>query len=200
MGRNSNFERNASKPLLGSDSATEDVSSVKQVQLFDETSMLEMKKSLCEGYITLLSGGGALILEQPRPQKKSKKGRTKKESRHNDPAVVLAFAALTTGNVIDACFGISMSSKHQKNISHVLQRIKDVKNALYDVNDKNHRACAVAVAAYQSAFGTIVEMHNKLDKLGFFSKCFKEGKIRKNAGKKLHSDFLPLERILADSK
>jgi len=186
MGKSS-FETNASKPLLVSDNKT-DVGdgSFKHVQLFDELSMMEMKKSLCEGYITLLSGG-ASAPEQPLSKQSKKK-------QQQDPAVVLAFASLTTGNVIDACFGVTMASKKSQ---HVQQLIKDAKNALENASDADARVSAVAVYAYLTAFKTVTDMTTKIDKLNFFTKCFSEGKIRKKASQKLREDFASLEQIIA---
>ena len=183
----SDFKKNASKPLL--DNGTDTTGSFKRVQLYDELSMMEMKKSLCEGYVTLLTGG-AHVPEQPRSGKKSK-------SKKEDESILLAFAALTTGNVVDACFGVTMASKKSKRVE---QLIKDAKNALHDAYDTNGRVAAVATEAYKKAFHTVIDMNTKIDKLNFFTKCFSEGKIRKNASQKLAEHFLTLEQMIADTK
>jgi len=181
------------KPLLMSDTDTDVGGSFKHVQLYDDIVMLEMKKTLCQGYTTLLTGG-LPVPEQPR-KKKNKKGTRTKEA--DDPAVVLAFAALTTGNVIDACFGVTMASKPSAN---TVQLIKDAKSALFAADDASENAANIAVGAYKAAFKTIIAMNEKLDKLNFFTRCFKEGKIRKKTSKQLEADFYMLEQIVADNK
>ena len=184
------------KPLL-SDSDT-DVGggslNKQEIQLYDDAIMLQMKKTICQGYITLLTGG-IPIPEQAPKKKKSKKAKRSKDG--DDPAVVLAFAALTTGNVIDVCFGVTMASKPSPT---VVSLIKDAKRALFAADDASENAAKLAVEAYRAAFQTIIRMNDKLDKLNIFTKCFNEGKIRKQTSKQLEADFYMLEQILADNK
>lgn len=183
------------KPLLVSDTDTDVGGSFKHVQLYDDMVMLEMKKTLCQGYIVLLTGG-LPVPEQPRKKKKkNKKGQRVKEA--DDPGIVLAFAALTTGNVIDACFGVTMASKPS---ARTVQLIKDAKSALFAADDASENAAKIAVEAYKAAFQTVIAMHARLDKLNFLTKCFHEGKIRKRTCKQLESDFYMLEQIVADNK
>ena len=182
-------------PLLSDTDTDVGGRSLKQeIQLYDDLAMLQMKKSLCQGYIILLTGG-VPPPEQPLKKKKNKKGKRCKDA--DDPAVVVAFAALTTGNVIDACFGVTMASKPSP---QVVSLIKEAKSALFAADDASENAAKLGVDAYKAAFQTIVRMHDKLAKLNFFTKCFNEGKIRNQASKQLESDFYMLEQIVADNK
>jgi len=196
MGKSAHQKKSAggtSKPLLTTlDNDTDIGGSFKHVQLYDDMAMMEMKTSICQGYITLLTGGIPLP-EQPKKKKNKKKGADAVE----DPSVVLAFASLTTGNVIDACFGVSMSNKGS---AHVQQLIKETKAALFAANDASERAPSTAVDAYKAAFKTVIDMNKAIDKLNFFTRCLNEGKLRKRACKQLELDFAALAQIVADNK
>lgn len=183
------------QPLLSDSDTDVGGGSLKQeIQLYDDAVMLQMKKAICQGYMTLLTGG-IPVPEQPLKKKRNKKGKRSKDT--DDPAVVLAFAALTTGNVIDACFGVTMASKPS---ATVISLIKEAKRAMFAADDANENAAKLAVEAYRAAFQTIIRMNEKLDKLNVFTRCFNEGKIRKQTSKKLSSDFYMLEQILAGNK
>ena len=71
-------------PLLSDTDTDVGGRSLKQeIQLYDDLAMLQMKKSLCQGYIILLTGG-VPPPEQPLKKKKNKKGKRCKDA--DDPA------------------------------------------------------------------------------------------------------------------
>jgi hypothetical protein len=180
MGK-SMFKRDTSRPLLlADDSSTGVGGSSKNVPLYEPTAMLEMKSSICQGYITLLTGA----CEQA-------KGENVKEAR--EKALTLAFASLADGNVIDACFGMRISSKEN---SFARTLIKEAKSAIDEAVMSNERIERVAVEAYKNGFQTVISMNKELKKLNIFTACFLEKKIRRKAAAKLENDFLQLEQAV----
>lgn len=177
------FKRDGSRPLLlvGDDSSTGVGGSNKNVPLYDPVAMLELKSSLCEGYITLLTGA-------------CEQARVKNDREAREKALTLAFASLADGNVVDACFGMRISSKANSQTANL---IKEAKIAIDEATNSNDRVECVAVEAYKNGFKTVIEMNTKLDKLNIFTACFFEKKIRKKATAKLENDFLQLEQAVA---
>lgn len=176
------FRRDASRPLLLSDDSSTGVGgSSKHVPLYDPLAMMQLNSSICQGYITLLTGA----CEQ------AKGGGNDKEAR--EKALMLAFASLADGNVIDVCFGMRLSSKEN---SFATTLIKEAKSAIDETVTSNERIERVAVDAYKSAFQTVIDMNKKLDKLNIFTACFLEKKIRRKTTAKLENDFLQLEQAV----
>jgi hypothetical protein len=160
------------------------------IKLYDASVMLELPKSVCEGYVTLLTGGAAA--EQP----------TQRQTRADDndkeqAALPLAYAALTGGNVIDACFGArpgSSTAQQAKTLSTTLT--KEAKDKLDQVAEDDERVEKIAVAAYLQAFRTIIKMHKDIAKLNIITACFCTKKIRTKATAQLAIDFYQLEQAL----
>lgn len=176
------FCRDASRPLLLSDESSTGVGGcTKKVPLYDPVAMMELKSSICQGYLTLLSG----------TSERAKSG-DDKETRER--AMELAYASLADGNVIDACFGMRIASKEN---SFATTSIKEAKNAIDEAATSSERVERVAVEAYKSGFQTVIETNSRLDKLNIFTACFLEKKIRRKATSKLENDFLQLEQAIA---
>ncbi|CAJ1931892.1 unnamed protein product [Cylindrotheca closterium] len=76
-------------------------------KLYDAESMMEIEKSVAQGYITLLGGN---------------------QDADADPA--LSFMALTQGNVIDACFGVSSASMSRGEVTPNMQAARAAKALL----------------------------------------------------------------------
>lgn len=165
--------------LLEDETSTNANLQEKRVVLYDPDAMIEMKSALCQGYLTLLTGA----CEQSK-----RKGQVADES-----AMTLAFLSLTNGNVVDACFGSSVSSKPSDQVKEL---IKEAKDAIDDAAHNNERVERIAVSSYKKAFETVVDQNKKLEKLNIITACFCEKKIRLNAVTQLHQDFRPLEQAI----
>jgi hypothetical protein len=175
------FKRDGHRPLLlGDDSSTGIGGSSKNVLLYDTVAMLDLKSSICEGYITLLTGS-------------CEQAKVKNDREEREKAFTLAFASLADGNVVDACFGMRISSK-ENNFTTTL--IKEAKSAIDEAANFNERSERIAVEAYKNGFKTVIEMNTKLDKLNIFTACFLEKKIRNKATAKLENNFLQLEQAI----
>lgn len=152
--------------------------------LYDPMAMLELSSTFCQGYITLLSAGKAS--EQPQKQRVN-------ESSYSH--IELAFAAIVDGNVVDACFGVRVSSK--KNAS-TEKRIKEVKEMIAELvnssTDDDENLEELAVLAYLTAFQSIVQMHSKLKQLNMILKCFCTKRVRNRTLRTLQKCFHPLQQ------
>jgi hypothetical protein len=156
------------------------------IRLYDSAVLLELPTSVCKGYVTLLTGGDSP--EQARTSAKI----------DDDKALTLAYASLTGGNVIDACFGARPgSSKESRTFAATLT--KEAKEKLDQITDDDERVEKIAVEAYLAAFQTVINMHNDISKLNFITACFCTKKIRNKAVKKLETDFFELEQALNNS-
>jgi hypothetical protein len=156
------------------------------IKLYDPSVMLELPKSVCEGYVTLLTGGATA--EQPAQRRRA-------DDEKEEAALPLAYAALTGGNVIDACFGARPGSPTQaRTFSTTLT--KEAKEKLDKVAEDDERVEKIAVAAYLQAFRTIIKMHNDIAKLNIITACFCTKKIRTKATTQLAMDFSKLEQAL----
>lgn len=153
--------------------------------LYDKASLLNVTSSMAHGYIVLLGG----IQEQS-----ASKG--KKKKKVNDSSIDLAFAALVDGNVVDACFGITSSSKRSSSAAGVSKEIKEV---LRHVVDKNESVKKIAVEAYRNAFRVVVSFEEKVKKLNFFTFCLKYGKLQRDAECALKEAFENLEDAIKNN-
>lgn len=164
------------------------------IVLYDPNSMLELSASLCQGYVTLLSAGKA--------SEQAKGG----NSDNNDNNTELAYAAITDGNVIDVCFGVVSFSSASKATASTMQRIKDVKEIIDDLvnSDLNNNNDGdeitlegMVVRAYCTSFQNIIQMHDRMKRLNFITKCFCYQRIRHQTMQSIRENFHPLQQKLA---
>ena len=155
--------------------------------LYDPSAMLDLDAQMAQGFAIILTGA-------PQVQEQSRK--TKKTLTRQ--AVMLGFAALTDGNVVDASFGVRHA--HGANVSEKgKQQIKDVKNALSNGQDSNDQIPLIAVTAYSQAFQIIAIFRKEVDEMNFITKCFKYGSVQNAAQEALQKTFEPLQEALAES-
>jgi hypothetical protein len=158
-----------------------------QPLLYDPMAMLELSSAVCQGYIALLSAGKAG--EQP-----LKGGVNESTYSH----IELAYAAVVDGNVIDACFGVRVSSKKnastEKRIKEVKELIDELVNSASDDGDNMEE---MVVLAYVTAFQSIVQMHSKLKQLNMILKCFCTKRVRNRTFQSLQKCFHPLQQHIA---
>jgi hypothetical protein len=154
--------------------------------LYEPSAMLELDAQMAQGYAILLTGAQEQSL------------RTKKHAGPSRQTIMLGFAAMTDGNVVEACFGVRQA--HGSSASDTVKRdIKNVKNALSEAQQSDNKIALVAVTAYAQAFQVIAAFRSELDKMNFITKCFRYGGIRNNALEALQKCFAPLQEALAAS-
>ena len=173
------FRNTAEQPLLLNDESSTGAGFQNQgIRLYEPSVMMEMKASIAQGYLTLLTGG--------RDEKSGSRKVADEETK------ALAFAALSSGNVIDVCFGATNNG--QPSFAGTLS--KECKDAIDKATLSDERLEQVAVEAYKDAFRTVVEMNKKLSKLNIFTACFCTRGIRSKAEVGLENSFSPLEQAI----
>lgn len=149
------------------------------IQLYDPASLMEMDLARAQGYAILLQGSA----EPPRPG-----GTPSKQT------ILLAFSALTDGNVIDACFGTLQPKEASE---QALRKVKDVKRILGDASDTRNFP-AVAVKAYSGAFRVVLKYKTAANKLNFITRCFFYSGIKKTAIQELAESFAELQKVISE--
>jgi hypothetical protein len=163
--------------------------SKKHIQFYDPDSILHIISSVARGYVIILAGG------IPTERALDRKGRIIKDGNsaatEKTDAIVLGFLALTEGNVIDTCFGVSLTNniKGSLGMKHV-QEIKDVLVASADADDSIRN---LAVLTYRGGFEIILEYQEKLRELNCFTRCFQYRRVVRDAREALEMAFAELE-------
>ncbi|MGK3740832.1 MAG: hypothetical protein ACI90V_007682 [Bacillariaceae sp.] len=177
-------------------------------KLYDAESIMTVKGSVANGYVVLLKGS------PPTPEKKQsnnmkKKNKNKKKSNENNNNNnnidnnnndALAFMALTSGNVLDACFGVTSATRRNADITPACHRVNDAKNLLEDRDLTSDSFRRTAVAAYCDAFQVIIVHNEKMNKLNCITRCFKSSKIRRQTEEDLRIAFSPLITAIEESR
>lgn len=156
----------------------------KEVRLYDVASLMTMEASIAKGYITLLGG---------MPQENSKG----KKKRLTEDQIMLGFASLADGNVIDACFGVTALTKKD---SPARKATQDAKMVLIDAVDNNEDIRKLAVQTYRTAFRIVVTLDERVNKLNCFTRCFQYGKIQRQAEVAMSEAFDKLQKAVDESK
>jgi hypothetical protein len=164
--------------------------------------MLVMDRPMAQGFVALLGGGGGAVPEQPQPasskKKKSNGSATTASTTNNnntldDSAVTLGFLALTEGNSIEACFGVSsITMKDARGTIYA----KEVKRLLIAAADSNDDIRRLSVSSYQEAFRIVIKFHDKSKKMNCLVHCFCFGKLQKKTMKQLAANFEHLEEAI----
>lgn len=150
--------------------------------LYDINCMLAIDGQMAQGYAILLSG----TAQDP--------SRASKEEP-SQQSIMLGFAALTDGNVVDACFGIREKSSEQG-----VRQAKGVKAVLGDAAMMNSKVPRIAVTGYSKAFRVIMKFQQEVGKLNFITRCFRYGGVQKNAIVELQEAFAPLREVMATTE
>ena len=140
-----------------------------EIILYDQTAMWEIKSHIADGYVSLL----------------------KTDDKE------LAFFALTQGNVVDACFGISSFAKDRDHKGAAFAR--KAKGLIDQAADTSEGVKKTAVETYRKAFETLIQTHDKKKKIFFLFRCFFSGGIQKRGQKAIEDAFLPLEEAIQSS-
>ena len=197
-------------------------------KLYDPEALLDVSSSVAQGYIVLLSGGipppatsnggstSSSSNESPSndDDKKSKNNKKKKNTNKintkrqqqqggDGEDVSLAFMALTSGNVLDACFGSNTSLGSTRQRTPASRAVSDAKWLLQECDDNivdddggSESFRKTAVHAYCDAFKVVVVHNDKMKKLNCFTRCFKTKKIRVESEKNLQGAFEQLATVI----
>jgi hypothetical protein len=148
-------------------------------KLYDVGSMMELHQSVASGFIVLLNGGPASTT-----------------NNENEGTLPLAFMSLTSGNVIDACFGVKNPSKRDDTPT---RRSAREAKMLIDEHDTTDSFRQIAVSAYCEAFKAVIIYNEQMNKLNCFTRCFRSKKIRSENEEKIRSAFDSLVVAIGDS-
>jgi len=165
-------------------------------KLYDVESMMIIKGSVANGFIVLLQGSPPSTNSNESRKNRNNKKSNLKINENNDGDDALAFMALTSGNVLNACFGVANTTRRD-NISSS-RSVDEAKNLLAD-RDTTDSFRRTAVTAYFDAFQVIVVYHDQMNKLNFLTRCFRSGKIRRQTEVDLRTAFSPLITIIGGS-
>lgn len=158
--------------------------------LYDAASMLEMDAEVARGFIVLL--GGEVPMDGRRRRTNNASPQELVASL-DDSALTLGFLALTQGNTVDACLGVSgVSSRDSKG----RQCARKVKELLADAADSNADLQRMAVGAYQEAFHVIFNFAKRAGRLNFFTRCFCYRRFRDEAEMDLKAAFQHLDEAI----
>jgi hypothetical protein len=153
----------------------------EEIILYDMTALLEVAPHVAQGYVALLTPTLA-----------------GKSQADQENAYTLAFLALTEGNVVDTCFGISTYTTNNDDHKGAAfaRRAKNLIGLAGDVSDN---VSTLAVDTYRQVFETLVDMHQKRRRLFFLWRCFMSGSIQRRGKDKIRKAFTPLEEALQSS-
>ena len=141
-------------------------------KLYDAGSMMEINRSVADGFVVLLNGGPA-----------------SPDRENENEGLPLAFMSLTAGNVIDACFGVKNPSLRDDTPA---RRSASAAKTLLDERDTTDSFRQIAVTAYCEAFQAVVSYSEEMNKLNCFAKCFRSKVIRDETEGKIRIAFVPL--------
>jgi hypothetical protein len=158
------------------------------VQLYDPTCMLKIDQQIARGFVVLMAGAAADASSGEASGKKKKK-----KNKIERTALELGFMAITDGNVVETCFGVSTSPvAASMRESAASKHARNVKLLLSEAADSNEQIPRIAVLTYQQAFRVVVHFHDEIAKLNFFTSCFKYGRIQHDAQEALRVTFQQL--------
>lgn len=152
----------------------------EEIILYDMAAMVTMNAQIADGYLSLLT-----------PSKAGKK----KKDREN--AYMVAFMALTDGNVVDACFGLQNYSKDRDHNGAVFCR--RAKTLIAEAADTSDAVTKLAVDAYREAFAIVVDTDKKLKKMNFLIRCFFSGGVLRRQRESIQKAFARLEESIQSS-
>ena len=179
-----------STPLLPDDRGI-----ARPINFYQPDQTLDIPRSSAEGFLILLSGG------------EYKKGMVVEKDlslRQNDDVdLTLAFAAITDGNVVDACFGDNpLGGIKFGGSTFAVKAATDVKSIIRDAAGEASPSLMiqiqkVTINAYMRCFEIVIRYHDKLADQSLLSRCFKSKQIRRNAQNELQECFRDLVSLFA---
>lgn len=153
----------------------------EEIILYDMAALVSLDARIASGYVSLLSP--------------SKAG-NKKQDQEN--AYLLAFTALTDGNVVDACFGLQAYVRRDPDHNGAVF-CRRAKSLIAQSANTSEAVPNLAVDTYRQAFEIVVETQEKLQKLNFLIRCFFSGGILRGQRESIQKSFLRLEESIQAS-
>mmetsp|Transcript_14544 Transcript_14544/g.26337 ORF Transcript_14544/g.26337 Transcript_14544/m.26337 type:complete len:187 (-) Transcript_14544:102-662(-) len=185
--------------MSGGNQMGESLVSSSNICLYDPICMLEISRDVASGYLVLLMGGQDKITSSPEKKRRGKRDRrpstTTPESEIDDDTLNLSFAAITDGNVVNACFG----APSQPSSSPSYQMARNAKAALAHASDSSDSLKVLAVQSYAAGFRVVMDYNDQMAKLSPCSRCLKEAAIHKAAELDLEASFRTLSEAVAAS-
>ena len=152
----------------------------EEIILYDMSALSSLDAQIASGYVALLT-----------PSKAGKK----KKDREN--AYMLAFLAITEGNVVDACFGLQAFSKDRDHNGAVFCR--RAKSLIAEAADTSDAVSKLAVDTYREAFVIVMETQQKIKKINFFVRCFFSAGMLRRQRESIQESFQRLEEAIQAS-
>lgn len=162
-------------------------------KLYDAESMMQIKSTVAAGYTVLLNNGTTSPKNNGKKKKKSPKKNKKKDDGNS-----LAFMALTSGNVLDACFGVEQASRRDGDSPS--KRKAQAAKILLDRSSTTESFQELAVSTYHKAFKIVIAHDEEMSKLNCFTRCFKAKKIRTDTEQKLKVNFARLAKAVGEKR
>jgi hypothetical protein len=165
----------------------------EEIILCDMACMFDMQPQIAQGYVTLLTPGNSL--PKSSSSKKKKKSKKQKEAEAEEAAYLLAFLAVTEGNVVDACFGVQPYSK----VHNGLAFARRAKGLIAEAVDSSEAICKLAVDTYRESFVIVLDTNARIRKLNFLIRCFCSGRIKRRGRASLKATLQLLEEAIGAS-
>jgi hypothetical protein len=139
----------------------------RTITFYDLDCLINIPMDVAKGYIVILAGG------IPKQSAVNSEGRVIKRPASKDPAgnIGLGFLALTEGNVIDRCFGLSTVTASRTSAGY--KQVEKVKSSLIAAADENEDIRRLAVETFQGCFEILLQYRRRLMRLNWFSRCFR---------------------------
>jgi hypothetical protein len=139
--------------------------------------------------VTLLTPSNSL------PESQKKKKSKKKQLESTESPYLLAFLALTEGNVVEACFGVQPYSKDHNGLAFA----RRAKGLIAEAVDSSEAIRKLAVDTYRESFVIVLETNTRVRKLNFLVRCFFRSRIQRWGRESLTSTLQRLEEAISSS-
>jgi hypothetical protein len=159
--------------------------------LYDAESMMQIKMTVANGYVVLLNDGGTS------PKSNGKKKKKSSQNKKKTDETSLAFMALTSGNVLDACFGVEQASRREDTPA---RRKAQAAKELLEGCATTDSFRDLAVETYYNAFKIVIEHNEQMNKLNCFTRCFKAKRIGNSTKQSLDSAFSRLAKAVEEKR
>jgi hypothetical protein len=162
----------------------------EEIILCDMACMFDMQPMIAQGYVTLLTPTNSLPKASSKKKKKSKEQKEAEES-----AYLLAFLAVTEGNVVDACFGVQPYSKDHNGLAFA----RRAKCLIAESVDSSDAIRKLAVDTYRESFVIVLDTNARIRKLNFLIRCFWSRRIQRRGRASLKTTLQRLEEAISAS-
>lgn len=207
-------DNDPSAPLTPRQSNSDNVNYMSGIRLYDEDCTLEIGNDLVIGFLVLLTCGKmdglssngknlsiwSCCVGGTSPDASHDGESVSVEDRVAPEGLALAFASLTDGNMIDACFGINTmgGGSHSDGSKFALDAVSSAKESLRNAADADENVKRLAINAYSELFRVVVKYNNDIEKLNVFTLCYRTQKLKEDAEKAMEESFISLNEVLGN--